>query len=151
VCVCVCARATEMEEHNFEQRCAIKFCVKFGETGIETFNKLKQAYGTWPTNTTDIKFQRTKVRDPVSWNDVLSDENLVPPATPSWRGIPCLLFGAVYTTCSQLTSVTASCVLRPPEDKPRRDNKKIPLKRNYVYKMVLYDKYMAQKSKRNWK
>ena len=28
-----------------EQRCAIKFCVKLGETGIETFNKLKQAYG----------------------------------------------------------------------------------------------------------
>jgi len=34
-----------MEEHNFEQRCAITFCVKLGETGIETFNKLKQAYG----------------------------------------------------------------------------------------------------------
>jgi len=34
-----------MEEHNFEQRCAIKFCVKLGETGIETFNKLKQTYG----------------------------------------------------------------------------------------------------------
>ena len=36
---------TEMEERNFEQRCANKFCVKLGETGIETFNKLKQAYG----------------------------------------------------------------------------------------------------------
>ena len=36
---------TEMEDCNFEQRCAIKFCVKLGETGIETFNKLKQAYG----------------------------------------------------------------------------------------------------------
>jgi len=34
-----------MEERNFEQRCAIKFCVKLEETGIETFNKLKQAYG----------------------------------------------------------------------------------------------------------
>jgi len=34
-----------MEERNFEQRCAIKFCVKLGETGIETFNKLKKAYG----------------------------------------------------------------------------------------------------------
>jgi len=34
-----------MEEHNFEQRCAIKFCVKLGETGTETFNKLKLAYG----------------------------------------------------------------------------------------------------------
>ena len=38
--VCV----TEMEERNFEQQCAIKFCVKLGETGIETFNKMKQAY-----------------------------------------------------------------------------------------------------------
>ena len=34
----------EMEERNFKQRCAIKFCVKLGETGIETFNKLKQAF-----------------------------------------------------------------------------------------------------------
>ena len=34
-----------MEERNFEQRCAIKFRVKLRETGIETFNKLKQAYG----------------------------------------------------------------------------------------------------------
>ena len=34
-----------MEEHNFEQRCAITFCVRLGETGIESFNKLKQAYG----------------------------------------------------------------------------------------------------------
>ena len=41
LCVCV----TEMEERNIEQQCAIKFCVKLGETSIETFNKLKQAYG----------------------------------------------------------------------------------------------------------
>ena len=34
-----------MEERNFEQRCSINFCVKLGETGIDTFNKLKQAYG----------------------------------------------------------------------------------------------------------
>jgi len=45
VCVCVCVCVTEIEERNFEQRCAIKFCVKLGETGIETFNKMKQAYG----------------------------------------------------------------------------------------------------------
>ena len=43
MCVCVCVM--EMEERNFEQRCAIKFCVKLGETSIETFNKLKQASG----------------------------------------------------------------------------------------------------------
>ena len=34
-----------MEERIFEQRRAIKFCVKLGETGVETFNKMKQAYG----------------------------------------------------------------------------------------------------------
>jgi len=34
-----------LEERNFEQRCAIKFCVKLGETSIEAFSKLKQAYG----------------------------------------------------------------------------------------------------------
>ena len=34
-----------MDERKFEQRCTIKFCVKLGETGIETFNKLKEAYG----------------------------------------------------------------------------------------------------------
>ena len=34
-----------MEERNFDQRYTIKFCVKFGETGIDTFNKLKEAYG----------------------------------------------------------------------------------------------------------
>ena len=34
----------EMGERNFEQQRGIKFCVKLGETGIETFNKLKQAY-----------------------------------------------------------------------------------------------------------
>ena len=36
---------TETEKSNFEQRCLIKFCVKLGETGIETFHKLKQTYG----------------------------------------------------------------------------------------------------------
>jgi predicted transcriptional regulator len=39
----VCVK--EVEDRNFEQRCEIKFCVKLGETGIETFNRLKQAYG----------------------------------------------------------------------------------------------------------
>ena len=36
---------TKTEERNFEQWCAIKFCIKLGEIGIETFHKLKQAYG----------------------------------------------------------------------------------------------------------
>ena len=35
----------EMEERNFEQRCAINFCLKLGEDGTETFSKMKQVYG----------------------------------------------------------------------------------------------------------
>ncbi|KAK4879446.1 hypothetical protein RN001_007592 [Aquatica leii] len=34
-----------MEQRNLEQRCANKFCVKFGESASVTFEKLKQAYG----------------------------------------------------------------------------------------------------------
>ena len=34
-----------MEQRNLEQRCAIKFCVKLGESASVTFEKLKQAYG----------------------------------------------------------------------------------------------------------
>ena len=44
----------EMEEHNFEQRCAIKFFVTLGETSIETFNKLKQAYGEHALSTSQV-------------------------------------------------------------------------------------------------
>ena len=48
-----------MEERNFEQRCAIKFCVKLGETGIETFNKLKKAYGEHALSRSQV-FKRYK-------------------------------------------------------------------------------------------
>ena len=41
VCVCVCVCVTEMGE----QRSAINVCVKLGESGVETFNKLKQENG----------------------------------------------------------------------------------------------------------
>ncbi|GFY02523.1 protein GVQW3 [Trichonephila clavipes] len=34
-----------MEQRNFEQRCAIKFCVKLRESVSVTFEKLKKAYG----------------------------------------------------------------------------------------------------------
>ena len=34
-----------MEHWNLEQRCAIKFCVKLGESASVTFEKLKLAYG----------------------------------------------------------------------------------------------------------
>jgi len=34
-----------MEKRNLEQRCSIKFCVKLHEKAIETYGKLKRAYG----------------------------------------------------------------------------------------------------------
>ena len=34
-----------MKQHNLEQLCAIKFCVKLGESACVTFEMLKQAYG----------------------------------------------------------------------------------------------------------
>jgi len=46
----VCVTETE----NFEQQCAIKFCAKLGGTGIETFNKLKQAYGEHALSRTQV-------------------------------------------------------------------------------------------------
>ena len=33
------------DRQKFEQRCAIKFCVKFGESATVTFEKLQRAYG----------------------------------------------------------------------------------------------------------
>jgi len=33
-----------MEKRNLEQRCAIKFCVKFNENATETYEKLRRAY-----------------------------------------------------------------------------------------------------------
>ena len=34
-----------MDRQKFEQSCAIKFCVKFGESATVTFEKLQRAYG----------------------------------------------------------------------------------------------------------
>jgi len=34
-----------MDRQKFEQRCAIKFCVKLGESATVTYEKLKRAYG----------------------------------------------------------------------------------------------------------
>jgi hypothetical protein len=35
----------KMEKRHFEQRCAIKFCVKLNENTTETYENLKWAYG----------------------------------------------------------------------------------------------------------
>jgi len=38
-------RVTKMDRQKFEQRCAIKFCVKLGESATVTYEKLQRAYG----------------------------------------------------------------------------------------------------------
>ena len=35
----------KMDRQKFEQRCAIKFCVKLGESATVTYEKLQRAYG----------------------------------------------------------------------------------------------------------
>ena len=35
----------KMDRQKFEQRCAIKFCVKLGESATLTCEKLQRAYG----------------------------------------------------------------------------------------------------------
>jgi len=35
-----------MEQRNLEQRCAIKFCAKLGETATETYEKVLKVYGS---------------------------------------------------------------------------------------------------------
>ena len=36
---------TKMDRQKYEQRCAIKFCVKFGESATVTYEKLQKACG----------------------------------------------------------------------------------------------------------
>ena len=70
---------TEMEERNFEQRYAIKFRVKLGETGIETFNKLKQAYGEHAlTRSQVLKWYKafSEGLNPLKMNPALEDLQL---------------------------------------------------------------------------
>jgi hypothetical protein len=38
-------RVTKMERYNIEQRYAIKFCVKLGESAKETFDKIVKVFG----------------------------------------------------------------------------------------------------------
>ena len=36
---------TKIDRQRFEQRCAIKFCVKYGESATVTYEKSQRAYG----------------------------------------------------------------------------------------------------------
>jgi len=43
-----------MDRQKFEQRCAIKFCVKLGESTTETYGKLQKAYGEHPLSRAQV-------------------------------------------------------------------------------------------------
>jgi hypothetical protein len=43
-----------MEKRNFEQHCAIKFCVKLNENKTETYEKLKRDYGEHALSRTHV-------------------------------------------------------------------------------------------------
>ena len=38
-----------MDQQKFEQRCAIKFCVKLGESATVTYEEFCNSYGLWRT------------------------------------------------------------------------------------------------------
>ena len=43
-----------MDRQKFEQCCAIKFCVKLGESATLTYEKLKRAYGEHSLSTAQV-------------------------------------------------------------------------------------------------
>jgi HTH domain in Mos1 transposase len=52
--LCFGCASRKMEQRNLEQRCAIKFCVKLGESASVTFEELKQAYGEHSLSQTQV-------------------------------------------------------------------------------------------------
>ena len=44
----------KMDRYKFEQRCAIKFCVKLGESATMTYEKLQRAYGEQPLSRAQV-------------------------------------------------------------------------------------------------
>ena len=49
-----------MDLQKFEQRCAIKFCVKLGESAIVTYEKLQRAYGEPSLSRAQVLFRRPR-------------------------------------------------------------------------------------------
>jgi len=43
-----------MDQQKFEQRCAIKFCVKLGESATMTYEKLQRVYGEHPLSRAQV-------------------------------------------------------------------------------------------------
>ena len=51
---------TKMDRKKFQQRCAIKFCVKLGEFNTVTYEKLQRAYGEHSLSRAQILFRRPR-------------------------------------------------------------------------------------------
>jgi len=95
-----------MEERNFEQQCAIKFCVKLGETGIETFSKLKQAYGSmlcWDHKCSSGVRHFQRAVNPLKMNPTLEDLQLHKWIT-MWRKCEPLFGQTVDSHCETIAS-----------------------------------------------
>jgi hypothetical protein len=51
---------TKMDWEKFEQRCAIKFCVKLGESATVTYEKVQRAYGEHSLSRAQVLFRRPR-------------------------------------------------------------------------------------------
>jgi len=52
-----------MDQQKFEQSCAIKFCVKLGESTTVTYEKLQRAYGEYSLSTAQVLFRRPRTSE----------------------------------------------------------------------------------------
>ena len=50
----------KMDRQKFEQHCAIKFCVKLGESTTVTYEKLQTAYGEHTLSRAQVLFRRPR-------------------------------------------------------------------------------------------
>ena len=55
---------TKMDRQKFEQRCAIKFCVKLGESATVTYEKLERVLRTFPIQGTNVQMAQVLFRRP---------------------------------------------------------------------------------------
>jgi hypothetical protein len=65
---------TKMDRQKFEQRCAIKFCVKLGESATETYEKLQRAYGEHSLPTAQVfRWHKSFLEDREQVEDMFTD------------------------------------------------------------------------------
>ena len=78
---------TKMDRQKFEQSCAIKFCVKFGDSATVTYEKLQRAYGEHSLSRAQV-FRRHKsfLEAENKWKKNLVREDLQPQKrTTLWK------------------------------------------------------------------